>query len=105
MNAYFRYRYFLLILAKTNISLYTIKTKKNSARENTFNKLRYLVNDILQNSNISRPMLTQQILTLRLLMSYIYIYIYIYIYMERIFLMFLDHTQRRSTVGLTPLDE
>ena len=36
-------------------------------------------------------------LTLRLLMSYIY--------MERIFLMFLDHTQRRSTVGRTPLDE
>ena len=45
------------------------------------------------------------ILTLRLLISYIYIYIYIYIYMERIFLMFLDHTQRRSTVGMTPLDE
>ena len=35
-------------------------------------------------------------LTLRLLMSYIYI--------ERIFLMFL-HTQRRTTVGRTPLDE
>ena len=29
----------------------------------------------------------------------------IYIYMERIFLMFLDHTQRRTTVGRTPLDE
>ena len=43
------------------------------------------------------------VLTLRLLMSYIYIYIYIY--MERLFLMFLDHTQRRSTVGRTPLDE
>jgi len=28
-----------------------------------------------------------------------------YIYMERLFLMFLDHTQRRSTVGRTPLDE
>ena len=42
-------------------------------------------------------------LTLRLLMSFIYIYIYIY--MERLFLMFLDHTQRRSTVGRTPLDE
>ena len=41
----------------------------------------------------------------RLLMSYIYIYIYIYIYMEHLFLMFLDHTQRRSTVGRTPLDE
>ena len=42
-------------------------------------------------------------LTLRLLMSYIYIYIYIY--MGRLFLMSLDHTQRRSTVGRTPLDE
>ena len=44
-------------------------------------------------------------LNLRLLMSYIYIYIYIYIYMERLFLMFLDHTQRRTTVGRTPPDE
>ena len=61
-------------------------------------------------------------LTLRLLMShthththtYIYIYIYIYmeliyiyiyIYMELLFLTFLDHTRRRSTVGRTPLDE
>ena len=44
-------------------------------------------------------------LTLRRLMSYIYIYIYIYIYMEHPFLMFLDHTQRRSTFGRTPLDE
>ena len=40
-------------------------------------------------------------LTLRLLMSYIYIYIY----MEHLFLMFLDRTQRRTTVGGTPLDE
>jgi len=29
----------------------------------------------------------------------------IYIYMEHLFLMFLDHTQRRTTVGRTPLDE
>ena len=43
----------------------------------------------------SWPLLTY--LTLRLLMSYIY--------MEHLFLMFLDHTQRRSTVGRTPLDE
>jgi len=28
-----------------------------------------------------------------------------YIYMEHPFLMFLDHTQRRNTVGRTPLDE
>jgi len=38
-------------------------------------------------------------LTLRLLMSYIYIY------MEHLFLMFLDHTKRRTTVGRTPVDE
>ena len=41
----------------------------------------------------------RNVLTLRRLMSYIYIY------MEHPFLMFLDHTQRRSTVGRTPLDE
>ena len=49
------------------------------------------------------PNITLSLLTLRRLMSYIYIYIYIY--MEHPFLMFLDHTQRRSTVGRTPLDE
>jgi transposase len=38
-----------------------------------------------------------KLLTLRLPISYIY--------MEYPFLMFLDHTQRRSTVGRTPLDE
>ena len=38
-----------------------------------------------------------KLLTLRLLMSYTY--------MESLFLMFLEHTQRRSTVGRTPLDE
>jgi len=38
-----------------------------------------------------------KLLTFRLLTSYIY--------MEHPFLMFLDHTQRRSTVGRTPLDE
>jgi len=36
-------------------------------------------------------------LILRLLMFYIY--------MEHLFLMFLDHTQRRTTAGRTPLDE
>jgi len=38
-----------------------------------------------------------KLLTFRPLMSYIY--------MEHPFLMFLDHTRRRSTVGRTPLDE
>ena len=40
-----------------------------------------------------------KLLTLRRLMSYIYIY------MEHPFLMFQDHTQRRSSVGRTPLEE
>ena len=40
-----------------------------------------------------------KLLTLRLLM------LYIYIYMERLFLMFLDHTQRRTTDGSSTLDE
>ena len=44
--------------------------------------------------HVSRIRVTS--LTLRLLMSYIY--------MEHLFLMFIDHT-RRSTVGMTPLDE
>ena len=52
---------------------------------------------------ILMELLSVRQLTLRLLMSYIYIYIYIY--MEHPFLMFLDHTQQRTTVGRTPLDE
>ena len=54
---------------------------------------------IINRFNLSPKNLTE--LNLRLLMSYIYIYIY----MEHLFLMFLDHTQRRSTVGRSPLDE
>jgi len=50
---------------------------------------------------VIKPKHVGAVLTLRLLMSYIYIYIY----MERIFVMFLDHTQRRTTVDRTPLDE
>jgi len=30
---------------------------------------------------------------------------FIYMYIEHLFLMFLDHTQRHTTVGRTPLDE
>ena len=62
---------------------------------------------LLETNYFQLELNTLGFLTLRLLMSYvyIYIYIYIYIYMEHLFLMFLDHTQRRSTVGRTPLDE
>ena len=58
---------------------------------------------VLENTVARENLKQQSSLTLRLLMSYIYIYIYIY--MEHPFLMFLDHTQRRTTVGRTPLDE
>ena len=47
--------------------------------------------------NITLTRTLPVLLTLRRLMSYIY--------MEHPFLMFLDHTRRRSTVGRTPLDE
>ena len=57
----------------------------------------------LKEEVLDQAILRTRFLTLRLLMSYIYIYIYIYV--EHQFLMFLDHTQRRSTVGRTPLDE
>ena len=49
------------------------------------------------NNQLNLCMIHKFNLTLRLLMSYIY--------MEHLFLMFLDHTQRRSTVGRTALDE
>ena len=60
--------------------------------------------------HVSRIMVKS--LPLRLLLSYIYIYMCMYVCMcvcvcvrvEHLFLMFLDHI-RRSTVGMTPLDE
>ena len=54
---------------------------------------------VLENCFISCSKVSRLVvfLTLRRLMSYIS--------MEHPFLMFLDHTQRRSTVGRTPLDE
>ena len=55
--------------------------------------------DHLEDLGVNGRIILKLILTLRLLMSYIYIY------MEHLFLMFLDHTQRRTTVGRTPLDE
>ena len=58
-----------------------------------------------------RPILTASandvgiIWSMKLTLRQLMLYIYIYIYMEHLFLMFLDHTQRRTTVGRTPLDE
>jgi hypothetical protein len=52
---------------------------------------------LLAHHNLHISRIRDKSLTLRLLMSYIY--------MECIFLMFLDHTRRRTTVGRTPLDE
>ena len=59
----------------------------------------YLVETSLQDYTASHHTMLYSvtILTLRSLT--------LYIYMEHLFLMFLDHTQRRSTVGRTPLDE
>ena len=64
------------------------KTKNLTACRRVFLKLLFAQ---------SFSLLRLYVLTLRRLMSYIY--------MEHPFLMFLNHTQRRSTVGRTPLDE
>ena len=83
--------------------LYMVRTLLNPLNPE-LNPICYLLALLAQHFlHVSRIIVKS--LTLRLVMSYIYIYIYIYIYMERIFLMFLDHTQRRTTVGRTPLDE
>ena len=71
------------------------------ATEKSFKCCPFLNNKDLQSHGKQKFRTSSMRLTLRRLMSYIYIYIY----MEHPFLMFLDHTQRRSTVGRTPLDE
>jgi len=60
------------------------------------NPIRYLL-ALLAHHFLHVSRIRVKSLTLRLLMSYIH--------MEHLLLMFLDHTQRRSTVGRTPLDE
>ena len=88
------------------IYIYTVRSK--SFKTDLFNPLNAELNPICcllallgaqHFLHVSR--IRVKSLTLRLLMSYIYIYIY----MEHPFLMFLDHTRRRITVGRTPLDE
>ena len=82
------------------------RTLCNATTEFTFNPLNPELNPICyllallgahHFLHVSR--IRVKLLNFRLLMFYIYIY------MEHPFLMFLDHTQRRSTVGRTPLDE
>jgi len=84
------------------------KVEKHNVCDELFNPLNAELNPIChllallgvhQFLHVSR--IRVKSLTLRLLMSYIYIYIY----MEHPFLMFLDYTQRRTTVGRAPLDE
>ena len=107
-----------LIVVLEGISRYILNTlsyQRNTTRfpmDIQFSKyLTIATATTCSSTNLYHKTLHQLNLTLRLLMSYIYIYtyiyiyIYIYIYMEHLFLMFLDHTQRRSTVGRTPLDE
>jgi len=90
----------IFLLQKTDSMKY-LKCLSNWDRQSTF---------LLGTGSITRVFLYFRkmtifwfYLTLRRLMSYIYIYIYIC--MAHHFLMFLDYTQRRSTVGRTPLDE
>ena len=61
------------------------------------NPICYLLALLLAHHFLHVSRIRVKLLTFTLLISYIY--------MEHPFLMFLDHTQRRSTVGRTPLDE
>ena len=73
----------------------TISHKRRMVKSKTLNWCCWI--DCLVISGCDDVNELMNVLTLRWLMSYIY--------MERLFLMFLDHTQRRTTVGMTPLDE
>ena len=76
------------------ISLYSINTLNPE-----LNPICYLLALLGAHHFLHVSRIRVKLLTFRRLMSYIYIY------MEHPFLMFLDHTQRRSTFGRTPLDE
>ena len=83
-------KYFENNLCIKQVFLYTIVSRC------TVNKTQKMEN-LCSNYSECMDVLKDYQLTLRRLMSYIY--------MEHPFLMLLDHTQRRSTVGRTPLDE
>ena len=89
-------------LAKTRLEIVAIQETRWSGKE-VINPLKPELNPIcyllalLAHHSFHVSRIRVKSLTIRLLMSYIY--------MEHLFLMFLDHTQRRSTVGRTPLDE
>ena len=78
------------------LSLSYIRLRRFNPLNAELNPLCYLL-ALLAHHFLQVSRIRVKSLTHRLLMSYIY--------MERLFLMFLDHTQRRTTVGRTPLDE
>jgi len=75
--------------ARHLVHLSKLSTQANGYKEKDYNFIRQ--------GRVNKQAQPKIPLTLRRLMSYIY--------MEHPFLMFLDHTQRRNTVGRTPLDE
>ena len=96
----------LNLVKKYKLGISHLKFSLDAAIDITFNPLYpelnpicYLLALLGANHFLHVSRIKVKSLTLRLLMSHIYIY------MEHPFLMFLDHTQRRTTVGRTPLDE
>ena len=92
-----------LTAESSTIFYFMLKNKFTFYSENNINTLNPELNPIchllalLAHHFLHVSRMRVKSLTLRLLLSYIYV--------EHLFLMFLDHTQRRSTVGMTPLDE
>ena len=85
----------LVLVNWCNLKFETFKTLINPLKRE-LNPICYLL-ALLAHHFLHVSRVRVKSLTFRRLMSYIY--------MEHPFLMFLDHTQRRSTVGRTPLDE
>ena len=77
--------------------LATFKPLKISPLNAELNSICYLLALLGAHHFLHLSRIRVKSLILRLLLSYIY--------MEHLFLVFLDHTQRRTTVGRTPLDE
>ena len=91
-----------ILLFQPKHKLYTLKTLKShiktiSPLNPELNPMCYLLALLGAHHFLHVSRIRVKILTFRRLMSYIY--------MQHPFLMFLDHTRRRSTVGRTPLDE
>jgi len=97
LNYFFLLQSFIQALIHSSIYLFFLFSFKFNPLNPELNPICYLLALLGTHHFLHLSMIRVKSLTFRRLISYIY--------MEHPFLMFLGHTQRRSTVGRTPLDE